>query len=275
MATSARRAFAAILSIVESAATPAVSTMNQLYAALVAATLRLFAENSSSFVTQGSPYFGLAKHAYYACDDFGMSTSSSFTAGGTGAAAFNNALTGAPGSISQTVTTTATPDRSVIMPSGNFNATLVPNNGPLTFESRCQTVTAQDGTDQWSDRWGTGDTVAAGDTTDGIYFESDRATYGDNNVRLCTSASSSRTKTTMGVAPTAGTFQRWSWVCNTGATSVQGFLDDIATGAAVTATIPTAGMAVWWAHIAKTLGTTARVVYRDYLESYQLYSTPR
>jgi len=278
MTTLFRRAKAAIMSLLSSAADASTVTgIPQMYGRTWAGSVEAMAKDGSGEIYQVTPFFGPCRMSYYYLDDFltnsvstaavaGAGTSSSLTAG---------SVQGSPGVQRSTFVGVTSRVVLLISASGSTASSFV-MNGHHIFEGRCLTTTAQDGTDQWSDRWGTGDAIAAADAIDGIYFECDRTTNGDNNVRLCAASGGTRTKTSMGVAPTAGTFQRWKYIVNAAFTSVQGYLDDVLTGSAVTANLPTATLtATWWAQCVKTAGSNARTVDRDYLESYEIFNTPR
>lgn len=271
MASFSRRAYAAIMRILASAADPSTDAKaGQLYAKTLSGSLQLFGIDSSGLVYQGTPYLGLCKNVFYLGDDFGTSAMSTFTVSG-GTAALATAVQGAPGNVTMSMSTVGS--RIAITPAVSVLTSMIVGGNVIIFEGRCRTPTVQDGTDQWSDRWGMADNTGTGDAVDGIYFESDRNVNGDNNVRLCTSTGSTRTKTTMGIAPTANTFERWKWILNAVGTSVQGYLNDTANGTAVTTNIPTAALtASYHAQTIKTLGVNTRTVDRDYLESTQIFS---
>jgi len=275
MSSFARRAYDALLRVLISAADPATEpTAAQIYAKEISAILQGFTRDSSGNVYQTTPYLGLAKNVFVAIEDFGFTNLSGTNEAGGATNEFTTSAQGSPGILRQTVTDTTTPDAATVNPISSIVTSIIVGGNEVRFEGRCRTPTAQDGTDQWSDRWGIGDATAAADATDGLYFESDRAVNGDNNVRLCSATGGSRTKTTMGIAPTANVWERWTLILNAAGTSMQGYLDDTATGSPVTATLPTStASGVWWAQVVKTLGTTnARSVDRDYLETIQIFS---
>lgn len=279
MTAALRRAKGFIAKIVSLAANPSTITRAaEIYALVWAGTKQVMARDSDGQVYQVTPIFGTDRMSFYYCEDFVSTGMTTITLQGLGASALTQVLAGSPGIQRSTVTTSATPD-AVRITATNVIITsmLVGGGNPIFFEGRCRTPTVQDATDQWSDRWGLGDGAVAADATDGLYFESNRTVNGDNNVRLCAAAAGTRTKTTMGVAPTANTFERWKLILNGGGTSVQGYLNDVLTGAAVTTNIPTAGSTgMWWLQLIKTAGTTnARSVDRDYAETYQMFSAGR
>lgn len=273
-----RRAKGFIAKVITNAADPAtVARAAQLYALVWSGVKQLMARDSDGQIYQVSPIFGQSRMSFYYCEDFVSTGMTSISVSGIGASSFAQVLAGAPGIQRSTVTTSATPDTVRIIANTSVTAMIVGGGNPVFFEGRCRTPTVQDGTDQWTDRWGLGDGTGGGDNVDGIYFESDRAVNGDNNVRLCAANNSTRTKTTMGVAPTANTFERWMLVCNGAGTSMQGYLNGVAAGSPVTTNIPTArATGIWFLQMIKTAGTTnARSVDRDYAETYQMFSAPR
>lgn len=272
-----RRAKAQILSLHARATdAPTISGTPQLYAKTMAGMVEILAKDGAGEIYQPTPFLGPCRRSYYYLEDFLDSIMSSITVAGTGTSSFvTGPVTGSPGVHRSSIAAIA--DRVTLLPmatGSTANSLIV--GGQHIFEGRSMTTTAQDGTDQWSDRMGLGDNTTSGDATDGIYFESNRAVNGDNNVRLCAASGGVRTKTTMGVAPTAGTFERWKFIVNLAVTSVQGYLNDTATGAAVATNIPTATLtSTYWHQVVKTLGPNARLINRDYLESYQLFNTAR
>lgn len=219
----------------------------------------------------------LAKDAAYEREDFTNSNQSNVLAGGTGTNIYTTFEVGAPGILRQQAAAVATPDRAVVVPATSVVTSMILGGGAITFESRCRTVQAQDAVDQWSDRWGMSDVTAATDANDGVYFESNRAVNGDNDVRLCASVGGVRTKTTLGVAPTANTFERWKFVANAAGSSVQAYKNGVAVGVPVTTNLPSIGssFACWWGQLIKTLGATSRAVDRDFFEVYQEFDPAR
>lgn len=250
----------------------------KLYTLQVMGVMQMFAVLSDNTIVQITPVSGICARSFYACDDFTASTTSNATTAGTGSVVYTTVVASIPGIATQSVTSTVTPDSSRLFPATSVVTSMLVGGGfgITVFDSRCRTPTIQDATDAWVDRWGMGDTAAA-DQVDGIYFECDRVTNGDNLVRLCTSTASVRTKTSTAAEPTANVFQRWTWVLNAAGTSVSSYIDGVATGTTITTNIPTTGaMACWFGQLIKTLGIlNARTVDRDYLEAYVLFTSPR
>lgn len=226
--------------------------------------------------TAAAPMSRRMKDGFYYGDDFCTGYTCLASTGGLGPGTVNltPAPAGHPGVLRQTVTSAITPDKSNVLPNalGPFGVTgaIKPGGGAMTCEILTMSTSVQDGVDQWSDRWGTGNVTASTDSSTGIYFEADRATYGDNSVRLCTAEGGVRTKTNLGVAQAAATWERWAWVCNAAVTSVQAFKDGVAVGLPNTTNLPTSNdFATLWFQLLKTLGGATRVVDRDYFEIYQ------
>jgi len=276
MTTQGRRAGVHSARVVASDSAPtAIPRAVQIFALLIAGIRQLLSEDSAGSVYQLTPTFGPARMSFYMLDDFLNTTTSS--TGGTGSATSfsTGAAQGSPGVVRATIDAVA--DLCRVLPASQATSTtaMIVGGDPCMFEGRVRTATAQDGSNMWSDRLGLGDATTTADATNGVYLESDRNTYGDNDYRLCAADGGVRTKTTTGVAPTAGSFQRWKIEVNAAGTSVQAYLNDSAIGTAVTAHIPTGPTGAYWSQLVKTVGSTARVFDLDYFESYQIFSAPR
>lgn len=269
MANLFRRAGAQIWALFSSAASPgADATAVQWFAKTVAGVIQFFVEDSDGLVYQVTPAISVARAMLYYSEDFAANGAVQQTITAGGSVLYTAGVTqGHPGVAR--ISGNAIGDAIILQPSTNvFNVLL--GSGQLVHETMSSTQVAQDATQQWADRFGLGDT-AAGDQANGVYFESDRSVNGDNNYRICAASGSTRTKTTTGQAPTVGTFERWRFVVNAGATSIQAYKNDTAVGAAVTTNIPTAnGLAVWFAQITKALGANVRRIDHDYAETYQV-----
>lgn len=269
MANLLRRAGAQIWALLSNAAAPGTdATSVQWFAQTVAGVIQMFMEDGDGLIYQVTPSISVARAMMYYSEDFASSSAVQTTSSG-GSVAFTTAVQGHPGILRQSFnavadTTCSQPTTSV------FNILL--GSGEVVCECDRRTPVVQNGTNQWTDRFGLGDTVS-GDQANGVYFESDRAVNGDNNYRICAASGGTRTKTTTGLSPTVGAFERWRFVVNAGATSIQAYMNDTAAGSAVTTNIPTAnGLAAWLIQSTKTLGASAIVLDADYIETYQVVS---
>jgi len=270
MASFLRRAGTQLIQWLVSTASPSTdATSVQIYAKTVAGIAQLLMKAGDGIEQQLTPSVSVARAMAYWCEDF-IASGGVQAVTSTGTTNNNQVLTKHPG-ISGIAVTTVGSGAGIYASSTGAQTTLIVGGGLVVFEGCALTVLAQDAGQQWSDRFGMGDLASAtADQDNGIYFESDRATYGDNDYRLCCAAAGVRTKTTTGTAPAVATFERWRWVMNVGATSVSAFLNDAAIGSAVTAHIPTVGLIPFFRQSVKTLGTSSRTVQSDYYEVYQV-----
>lgn len=219
----------------------------------------------------------LARDAFYIRDDFARTSDSNCPVGGTGSIGYtSNLATGHPGVVTSNITAVA--DSVSIVPATSHLTAIAFGAGQVEFEHASIIPTVEDANDRWSDRCGVGDVVGGADFTDGVYLETDLATHGDANVRLCAANNGVRTKTSLGVSITAATWERWGFVVNQAGTSVQAYRNGVAVGAAVTTNIPTTSARVAAAYnsqVAKTLGIALRQIARDYIEVSQAFSPSR
>jgi len=262
MASIFRRAGAQILAMLSSTASPGSDTTAvQWFAKTIAGVTQQFIK-TSDLEYQITPSLSVAARMAYYLEDFYSSVSVG------GSPVLTTAIQGAPGNNRQSVTT----GNSVVFSGTGAALNWIVGGGELVHECRTRTPTVQDGTNQWSDRFGMSDQTSVSEPSNGVYFEADRATFGDNNVRIVTANTGSRTKTSTGSVQTAATFERWRFVVDSAGTSVQAFLNDTTAGSAVAATIPTVGLGAFFGQVVKTLGSTARQSDRDYFETYQVLS---
>lgn len=180
---------------------------------------------------------------------------------------------GHPGVGIQSVTSTATPDRSRILHANSSPGNVFLGGGAAFYaEYMINTPTLQDGIDQWSDRRGFIDTAVSIEPTNGAYFECDLAVNGNGNWWGVTANGGVRTKTDLGVGPAAGVWQKLRLEANAAGTSVRFLVDDvfiIANAANISTTV-----ALWTAsQMVKTLGlVNARTVKYDYVEPSATFS---
>jgi hypothetical protein len=139
--------------------------------------------------------------------------------------------------------------------------------GTYTIETDIYIETLSDGTENYTLRFGFGDSVTA-DFVDGAYFEYTDVGGGTPtpNWYKCTASNSTRTKTNTTVAAVAGAWTRLKVVVNAAGTSVEYFINGISVGV-VTTNIPTGvgreTMAVF--SLIKSAGITARLQYVDWV----------
>lgn len=269
-----RRAGTELIGWIVSAASPAADPAGpQIYAKTVAGVAQLAMQNGDGIEFQLTPSVGIARAIAYYINDFVLTIGQSAVAGG-GAVVATTLVTNHPGISQQSVTNVATGDGAIIFSSLTGTITTwVLGTGQLVFEGNVLSTSAQDGTHQYTDRFGMGDTASAtADQANGVYLEADRATYGDNNYRLCAASGGVRTKTTTGTAPAVNTFERWRFVVTAAADSVSAFLNDTAIGSAVATNIPTVALLPYFRQVTKTLGNQARTFRSDYFEIYQVLS---
>jgi hypothetical protein len=172
------------------------------------------------------------------------------------------------------VTSTVTPDNCRIR---NGGLPLVASGGKIWYESIVRVTQLEDATDRWSARIGFGN-VSAGDQTNGIYFESDLATFGDTRYRAVVAKAGVRTKTDTGVSPTANAYQHYRIKVNAAGTSVDFYIDNVLVATIATANIPnTVGneFDVIF-QMTKTLGTVnARSITVDYFMAAKVNTSVR
>lgn len=124
-------------------------------------------------------------------------------------------------------------------------------------------------------RVGLGDTNSGADHVSGVYFS-----YSDNlssgNWTGKTASSSTRTVTDTGVAAVTG-WTRLTYVINSAGTSVQYYVNGVASGTPITTNIPTA--ATDWVtpmiKVTSSVGTTSKEINIDYFYLRQLFNVSR
>lgn len=146
--------------------------------------------------------------------------------------------------------------------------------GELVCEWRAKMPILSDATNRFVVRIGLGDNVSGGDNTDGVYFECDLATHGDNEWRGCTANNAVRTKLDLNTLPVADTWQRLKFIVSADGTSVSFYIDDVYKGAVAT-NIPTARESGFCAMYLKTLGAVSRSVVLDYVDITQRFTVQR
>lgn len=99
-------------------------------------------------------------------------------------------------------------------------------DGIVVYETRVLSSDVQDANDQWTFRTGIFQDTRDGPGTDGVYFEWDYATHGNNNWHVVERASSTDTATDTGVA-VSGSWQNLRFVMNAAGTSVEFFIDGV------------------------------------------------
>lgn len=178
----------------------------------------------------------------------------------------------------------------VIQPSTSTSATGNPNaidnismmflgGGEVCMEFGLRLNTAvPDGTEDYDVWFGLGDTTSGFAQTDGVYFFLDRSTHA-TDWQIAVAKAGSRTTGGTGVAADNGTWRRFRFVVNAGATSVSFYIDGTeVSGSPLTgANIPNTSSNLLGKLFAmqKSLGTTARTMQVDYIELTQSFTTPR
>jgi hypothetical protein len=190
------------------------------------------------------------------------------------------AAAGTVGVLLQTVS--ALNDRaSWVLEASNFRDFLV-GGGKIVMRGRFQIPTLSDGVNRIMYQVGLGDIVAAGsDHVDACCFEYDLAGNASSNLFFVTSANSVRTRTDLGVAPTAGAWVRVRAEIALDGSSIRVFAS-ITDGtpvlvATITTNIPTAASRHLTPLIrsVKTLGAGALTALTDYLDVYQIFTSGR
>jgi len=120
---------------------------------------------------------------------------------------------------------------------------------------------------------------AAGDQTDGVWFEYNRATNATYWL-VCAANSSSRTKTPTSVIVAATTYSTFRIEINVGCTSANFYIDGVFVGNIANANLPnTAGRFVGIGlKIEKTAGSgtgNGRHLYCDFVQGNAVWITPR
>lgn len=168
--------------------------------------------------------------------------------------------------------TTATSSVRIFTTSSNIEI----DGGSIICCVRVNVPTLFDATNDGLIRFGLGNVITA-TTTDqdhaqGIYFEYDRSLSA--NWRFCTAQASTRTKNDSGVAVTTG-FKVLCFVINNNGTSVQFYINGIATGSPITTNMPI-GLALGFnGYVKKKAGTTNRLINIDYAVLQKIVNTSR
>jgi hypothetical protein len=188
---------------------------------------------------------------------------------GTGAAAaINTTMVTAyrPGVVQISTGTTAT-GRGIL----HLGTTALAAGGAkIVVETALSLSNVSNGTESYSLRVGLGDNIAAGDHTDGVYFEHNSTAA---NWQIKTANNSSRTTTDSGVAVSTNWTKLRFEIAEDG-TSVEFFINGTSVGS-ITTDIPTAAtrLSAPNIRIEKSLGTTARLVHLDYFNLTMTFST--
>lgn len=188
---------------------------------------------------------------------------------GAGTTVINTGLPGRLQIALMTVTLAATPDRTRLFHLGGLalQQGIVPGDGKIYLFGSINIPVLSDGVNNLCYRglgmdFGGG---AAADQSNGVYFENDLSTYGDNRWRLKTADNAARTVQDLGVAPVANTWTRLGIVVAANGLTAQALVNDVKVGAPMGG-LPTAGRGFGLAEgIFKTLGAGALTVLSDYV----------
>lgn len=178
-----------------------------------------------------------------------------------------------PGTYTQTVTAAGV-DCARITFGGN---SLYFGGGQVDFKTLHRIPTLSDGVNNIVSRDGYGDSTTVADHVDGVYFEYDLATHGDQNYRLCTSLNSVRTKVDTGIAAVANTNRLLHITINPLGTLVSGSIDGVACANTINTNIPitTARATHIQLQSVKQLGAGALTMIRDFWWHRQQLSPAR
>lgn len=152
------------------------------------------------------------------------------------------------------------------------NSSIILGAGKTHLQAVLTLSAASDGTDTYYSNVGLFDATTP-NPNNGIYF---RYTHSENSGKwqgFCANGGS-RTSVDLGITPAGGTWTRFGWELNSAGTSVQFYVDGVATGSAITTNIPT-GALIPRHYIIKTAGTTNRDLDIDAWQLVQEFSTPR
>ena len=148
--------------------------------------------------------------------------------------------------------------------------------GPVRYVDTVIVLALSTAIEEYAIRLGLCDGNAA-DAVDGVYFEYDRATHGDNNWRICTASNSTRTKSDSGIQPNltaggTGVFQIPSIEVCSDASRADFFIGDTHVGN-ISTNIPTgvARVTKIQKSIVKSVGTTPPYSYSDFVEFSHIY----
>ncbi len=193
---------------------------------------------------------------------------------GTGAASATNTTSvnnlGRPGIMSLTTGTTATGRAALHL--GTVTTQL--DGGAIEYRTNVFIPSLSDGTNTYLLRVGLGDQTTATDFTDGVYFEYVSGT--SLEWRIATASNNTRTKVNSGTLVATNAWQNLRFVVEEDASSVEFFVNSISVGT-VSTNIPigTTRLLGPIYVLAKSLGTTARLVYFDYFLFRQNLSAAR
>lgn len=171
--------------------------------------------------------------------------------------------------ISTLTSATATPT----LYHGNGSGIAVGLGTTLTYEFLLQVPVLSTNVQEYVLRQGLHTSLNATDPQNGIYFKYDRATTGDFWV-ITTRQTSTSTDTTTAIPVVAGQWYHFKIVANAAGTSVSFYIDGALVGGGPhTTNIPTGtGKLINPAHqMYKTVGTTARVMYLDWVYCKYIY----
>ena len=181
--------------------------------------------------------------------------------GGTGSVVVENGDQDAYGVVSIGPAAGATNVSRMNKFSGHYRL----GNAHLVFEARVKLGVVPNSTDDFTARIGLGDTNTA-DHTDGIYFETDRATDA-SNWRIGCASNATRTKAQGGSMSTS--WQRLKFAVNVAGDSVRFFHNDTeVSGSPITTNIPTGSgrlLGMWCQALGLAGTNTERKLYLDWI----------
>ena len=200
---------------------------------------------------------------------WGLSSSTSGTGASNSSVASGQ---GERGVISSGTGTTTTGRAGVITGTNCFRF----GGGTTYFRARCRFANGvPDGTESYTARIGFIDSASA-ESTNGVFF---RVANGVNSVnwQLVSRDNSTESVTNSSVAQVTSGGQVLEFLINAAGTSIEGFIDGVSVGSAITTNIPTAsgretGCGFF---ILKSAGTTSRTIQVDYIEWWTEFTTPR
>lgn len=183
-----------------------------------------------------------------------------------------DATENADGVMAATTTTSATGRGALV--SGTANA-LMGNGVTRRLGWRSAISHVSDGTETFTTYCGYFDQAGAGDCADGVYF---RYTHSVNSgkIQAVTKSNFVETAADTGITPTAGQFYRFEVRVNSAGNSATYYIDDSLV-ATITTNIPSgagrqSGIVF---KIEKSAGTTARLMYIDWVEHEKVRTTNR
>lgn len=196
----------------------------------------------------------------------------SFNSGTGSGVSIDTAQTAANPGVYKMVTGTDTTGLANI--SGNVSSpnVLFIGGGLTVFETIIKLSALSDGTNTYTVAVGVSGTQASVLPANCIQW---RYTHGTNsgNWTLVSVKASSATSVDSGV-PATTNFTRLSWVLNSAGTSIQGYVNGVASGSAITTNIPVLGTTLDWV-IVKSAGTTSRTLSLDAYKFWVKLLVPR